>query len=84
MGLKGGKKKKEKEEEKIPHICESKSHRPLRGRCPKTEGEEEDKRRKGISCRGNKQVQQGGWTGALLHKIHIHNTVTHEIAKNTI
>ena len=30
------KKKKEKEEEeKIPHMCESIGHRPLRGRCPK-------------------------------------------------
>ena len=25
-----------KEEEKIPHMCESTGHRPLRGRCPKT------------------------------------------------
>ena len=24
----------EKEEEKIPHMCESIGHRPLRGRCP--------------------------------------------------
>ena len=30
------KEKEEKEkEEKIPHICESLGHRPLRGRCPK-------------------------------------------------
>ena len=27
--------KKEKEEEKIPHMCESIGHRPLWGRCPK-------------------------------------------------
>ena len=27
--------KKEKEEEKIPHMCESIGHRPPRGRCPK-------------------------------------------------
>ena len=35
------KKKEEKEEEekkkeKIPHMCESIGHRPLRGRCPKS------------------------------------------------
>ena len=37
LGFEGGteKKKKEKEEEKIPHMCESIGHRPLRGRCPK-------------------------------------------------
>ena len=44
MGLEAGgrggaeekeKEKKEKEkEEKIPHMCESIGHRPLRGRCP--------------------------------------------------
>ena len=28
-------KKEEEEEEKIPHMCESIGHRPLRGRCPK-------------------------------------------------
>ena len=27
---------KEKKEEKIPHMCESIGHRPLRGRCPKS------------------------------------------------
>ena len=31
----GGTKKKEKEKEKTPHMCESIGHRPLRGRCPK-------------------------------------------------
>ena len=33
----GGMKEEEKEEEKekIPHMCESIGHRPLRGRCPK-------------------------------------------------
>ena len=38
---KGGTKKEKKEEkEKIPHVCESIGHRPLRGRCPKgKEGE---------------------------------------------
>ena len=43
MKLRGGgtekkeEKEKEKEkEEKIPHMCESIGHRPLRGRCPKT------------------------------------------------
>ena len=40
MGLeargRGGTKKKEKKEEKIPHMCESIGHRPLRGRCPKS------------------------------------------------
>ena len=28
------KKEEEEEEEKIPHMCESIGHRPLRGRCP--------------------------------------------------
>ena len=43
MGLEAGgrggtkeKEKKEEKEEKIPHMCESIGHRPLRGRCPKT------------------------------------------------
>ena len=44
MGLEAGgrgrtkeeEKKEEKEKkEKIPHMCESIGHRPLRGRCPK-------------------------------------------------
>ena len=26
---------KKEEEKKIPHMCESKGHRPLWGRCPK-------------------------------------------------
>ena len=40
LGFEGGteeeeKEKKEKEKkEKIPHMCESIGHRPLRGRCP--------------------------------------------------
>ena len=38
MGLEaggtGGAEEKE-EEEKIPHMCESIGHQPLRGRCPK-------------------------------------------------
>ena len=29
------KKEEEKKKEKIPQICESKGHRPLRGLCPK-------------------------------------------------
>ena len=33
----GGTKEKEKEEEKIPHMCESIGHRPLWGLCPKSE-----------------------------------------------
>ena len=40
LGFEGGtekKKKKKEEEEKIPHMCESIDHRPLRGRCPKGE-----------------------------------------------
>ena len=28
--------KKEEKEEKIPHMCVSIGHRPLRGRCPKS------------------------------------------------
>ena len=28
-------KEEEKKKEKIPHMCESIGHRPLRGRCPK-------------------------------------------------
>ena len=45
LGFEGGggtekKEEKEEEKEKIPHMCESIGHRPLRGRCPKTdEGE---------------------------------------------
>ena len=40
MGLEAGgrggtKKEKKREEEKIPHMCESIDHRPLRGHCPK-------------------------------------------------
>ena len=37
VGGRGGtkKEKEEKKEEKIPHMCESIGHRPLRGRCPK-------------------------------------------------
>ena len=37
-GRGGAEEKKEEEEkkkEKIPHMCESIGHRPLRGRCPK-------------------------------------------------
>ena len=38
-GGRGAEEEKEKEEkekeEKIPHMCESIGHRPLRGRCPK-------------------------------------------------
>ena len=30
----GGTEKEEEEKEKIPHMCESIGHRPLRGRCP--------------------------------------------------
>ena len=33
--------KKEKKE-KIPHMCESIDHRPLRGRCPKTRRKTKD------------------------------------------
>ena len=33
--LGGGGTEKEKGKEKIPHMCESISHRPLWGRCPK-------------------------------------------------
>ena len=29
------KEKKEEEEEKIPYMCKSMGHRPLRGHCPK-------------------------------------------------
>ena len=39
LGFEGGteeeKEAEEEEKEKIPHMCESKGHRPLRGRCPK-------------------------------------------------
>ena len=36
LGFEGGteEEKEEKEKEKIPHMCESIGHRPLRGRCP--------------------------------------------------
>ena len=35
-GGRGGaeEKKEEEKKEKIPHMCESIGHRPLRGRCP--------------------------------------------------
>ena len=36
----GAEKEKEKEVEKIPHMCESIGHRPLRDRCPIKAGEE--------------------------------------------
>ena len=35
LGGRGGVEEKEEKEEKIPHMCESIGHRPLRGRCPK-------------------------------------------------
>ena len=31
----GGMEREKKEKEKIPHVCESIGHRPLRSRCPK-------------------------------------------------
>ena len=37
LGFEGGgteKMEEEEEKEKIPHMCESIGHRPLRGRCP--------------------------------------------------
>ena len=36
LGFEGGgtEEEEEKEKEKIPHMCESIGHRPLRGRCP--------------------------------------------------
>ena len=34
-GTKKEKEEEEEEEEKIPHMCESIGHRPLRGHCPK-------------------------------------------------
>ena len=33
-GRGGAEKEKKEKEEKIPHMCESIGHRPLRGRCP--------------------------------------------------
>ena len=36
-GGRGGAEEEEKKKEKIPHMCESIGHRPLRGRCPKSE-----------------------------------------------
>ena len=39
-GEEGAKEEKEENEEKIPHMCESIGHRPLRGRCPKRRKEE--------------------------------------------
>ena len=35
-GGRGAEEEEEKKEEKIPHMCESIGHRPLRGRCPKS------------------------------------------------
>ena len=34
-GTKEEKEEEKEKEEKIPHMCESIGHRPLRGRCPK-------------------------------------------------
>ena len=48
VGGKGDTKEKKKEEEKIPHMCESIGHRPLRGRCPKGRQINEQKK-----CRSN-------------------------------
>ena len=48
-GGRGGAEEK-KEEEKIPHMCESIGHRPLRGRCPKR-GEEEVRRMRRMRMR---------------------------------
>ena len=36
-GGRGAEEEKEEKEEKIPHMCESIGHRPLRSRCPKRE-----------------------------------------------
>ena len=33
-GRGGAEEEEEEKEEKIPHMCESIGHRPLRGRCP--------------------------------------------------
>ena len=35
LGFVRGTKEEEEKEEKIPHMCESIGHQPLRGRCPK-------------------------------------------------
>ena len=40
-------KEKKKKEEKIPHMCESIGHRPLRGCCPKGGGGEAKRRSRG-------------------------------------
>ena len=37
LGEGGAEEEKEKKEEKIPHMCESIGHRPLWGRCPKSD-----------------------------------------------
>ena len=67
MGLEAGgrrgtkEEKKEKEEEKISHMCESIGHRPLRGRCPKRRKEERKKRN--VTCRNKKDKE--AFTNAL-------------------
>ena len=40
LGEGGTKEEEKKEEEKIPHMCESIDYQPLRCRCPKREAEE--------------------------------------------
>ena len=41
-GGRGGTEEEKKKEEKIPHMCESIGHRPLRGRCPKKKKREKE------------------------------------------
>ena len=44
---------KEKEENKIPHMCKSKGHQPIWGRCPK------GRRRKAKGDGGGMKEQKG-------------------------
>ena len=60
-GGRGGTEEKEKEE-KIPHMCESIGHRPLRGRCPKRGPTD---RPNGQTTEGPKQRGVQSWSTRL-------------------
>ena len=61
LGFKGGMEEEEKEE-KIPHMCESIGHRPLRGRCPKT-GQDQKKDERREKAQEYKKMKSKGRNG---------------------
>ena len=50
-GRAGTKEKEENEDEKIPYMCESIGHRPLRGRCLKGDRPTDGRAKLGIESR---------------------------------